>query len=351
MYKLAYYITKNKTVSFVAGCIVTFSAYHFARSLGHFNLFLIGWVSLFILYFIKMMDTEAGWKLPAIFFILAAYSDLYYMLYLVGFIVLYFVFEYFQNNLQIKRSYPSDDVYKFILAIILFVGPYIGAMMYMKMFTTEFNVPGHDPAFYSNDLLSFFVPGQSTFLGHYFYNIWVHWSGFWESSVYLGLSVILLIIFTLFNNDLRKRKEVKFFMLVALIFGILSLGPYLHIGGRIFNSVKLPYLFFQKFVPLMSIQGVASRMAMMVYIALALISAISLNYVFKSKWRWKRIIIFIWFVILVFDYLPAKFDFQKVSIPDFYYTLVNVQDDFAIIDVSSEWSKVMYYKLFTRRSW
>jgi hypothetical protein len=58
MYHLAFYITKEKRLSFFAALIYTLCPYHMARSVGHITLANIQWLPLFVLSVVSFLDNQ-----------------------------------------------------------------------------------------------------------------------------------------------------------------------------------------------------------------------------------------------------------------------------------------------------
>jgi len=340
VYLLAFYLSKNKFTSFIAGAIVAFSPFMITRSWGHLNLMSFGWLAIFLLYFIKMLKDETDWKKPAIFLILAALADWYYFFYILIFVVLYLIYILITQLKSFSRKITINLALTFLAALIV-LSPYLGPMIYQKITNPDFNLPGHDPIFYSIDLYAYFIPGQTSFLGQDIPNIWSHWTGQNENIAYLGIGVLILMLYALFKI---RSKKIIFWFLTFLIFAILSLGPYLHINGEAIRTVRLPYYYMNQYIPFVSMQGMPSRFVVMAYLAAALLVSFALSDILKWKHFIKFIIAALITVIIVLDYWPIKFKISPLSVPEFYYTLQKDPGDFAILDTSAETSKVMFYQ-------
>lgn len=340
VYLLGFYLSKSKFASFVAGAIVGFSPFMIIRSWGHLNLMSFGWLAIFLLYFIKMLRGETDWKKPAIFLILAALADWYYFFYILIFVVLYLLYILIIRFKSISRKIIINLALTFFATLIV-LSPYLGPMIYQKITNPDFNLPGHDPIFYSTDLYAYFIPGQTSFLGQDISNIWSNWTGRNENIAYLGIGVLILMLYGLVKI---RSKKIIFWFLTFLIFAILSLGPYLHINGGVTGAAHLPYFYMDKYVPFVSMQGMPSRFVIMAYLAAALLVSFAIADILKWKHFIKFIIVGLVTAIIVLDFWPIKFKTSPLTVPEFYYTLQKDPGDFAILDTSAETSKVMFYQ-------
>ena len=89
-----------------------------------------------------------------------------------------------------------------------------------------------------------------------------------EKIIFLGFLVILAGIYSLFLT--KKKPEIKFWQLIALVFTILSLGPYLVIAGR--NIMWLPFQISQS-IPFLSAALHPTRYIIISMLALGILTA------------------------------------------------------------------------------
>lgn len=337
-YLLAFYLTKNRIASFAAGYIVAFSPYHFAHYFGHLNLLHFEWVPLYILYLIKMAKGESSWKLPAVFLVLTAFTDLYYLLYLILFTILFFAFNLITNKKMFNRDFIGNLIFMVLISGLV-LSPYLGSMVWARLFNNDFNILGHDPVTNSTDLFSFFIPNYISYFKQYTYNFWSRWTGYQEGVGYLGYGILFLVFYALWK--IRDR-NTAFWTFCASIFGIFSLGPFLHINGQITN-IKLPYLLLDKYVPFFSITGVPTRMTSIMFLSLAMLSAYSIASLLTGNKKYK-IFLFILLPLIIFEYAPTRLEISKVTVPSFYMTLAKDKQDYTILDVSDNGAKILFYQ-------
>jgi hypothetical protein len=131
---------------------------------------------------------------------------------------------------------------------------------------------------YSVDLLSFVLPYElHPILGEGSYphaQKYRPLSNSAERTAYLGFSVLLL---ALLGSWFYRKKRAGFWLLSALAFAALALGPQLSIGGRsvftVFKlTVPLPYAALY-YLPFFSIMRTPGRFVVLVMLALAILAA------------------------------------------------------------------------------
>lgn len=340
-YFLAYYLTKNKFASFIAGYILAFSPYMFAHAQGHLNLLSFGWLVLFILYFIKMAQNETDWKLPALFLVITGLADWYYFFYL-GIIVVFTLFFYSVTNRKIFSKVFIKNLIISLVIGFLILSPYLGAMLYLNIKTHEFDQIVHLPTDYSIDLSAFFLPNVTWFFfKKYFYRFWYIWHWTWENIGFLGYSIIALFLYTLIKI---RKKIVYFWVLLVLIFCVLALGPYLQVNGVIYKNFTLPYYYLYKYIPFMTMQGIPARFMSIVYLSLGILAAIAIKDILNIKSKLKYLILGLIMISIFIEYLPTQLKISPVLRPNFYVTLSQDPNDYAILDISDKDYKVLFYQ-------
>lgn len=225
------------------------------------------------------------------------------------------------------------------LVALLLIAPMVVPMIYGKFFSTNYDVYGHDPLVYSADLESFFVPGIYSLYAQNTASLWTHWTGYWESANYMGYVLLAVVAITLL---LVRKREVWFWTIIAAVFGVLSLGPYLHIGGVAHRSVPLPYILLMK-LPLFSLGGVAMRFYSMSLVALIILTGMGLAHI-QKHWRRGYLIAPLLFVLMIAELYPAPVDSSAVIVPKFYTTLAQDTAVYNIMDFSQDPPKVLYYQ-------
>lgn len=340
MYLLAYYISKNRIASFLAGFIYAFSPYHMGHGLGHLNLISLQWMPLFFLYFLKMLNkfNKKNIILVSLFFIFNVLSSFYYaaFLLLICGLYLFYFFVKEKDLLRIKKLLPAS------LIVIILISPffiYIASQLSISTFITT-----NDPEEWSADLLSYFIPSRIQTIGNYFTGITNKFTGnYAETNYYLGYILIIIAIYGFWK--LRKRIFVQFLGLASVIFFILSLGMHLNVIG-IRTLIPFPYLLLYKFIPGFSYTGVPGRFTVMIIFCLCILFALGLKE-FQKRIKNKKLKQFLFVVIsliLFIEYFPAPFYISRFRVPEFYREISKENDDYAIMDLHKNPSQVLYYQ-------
>jgi hypothetical protein len=341
---LVKYLTKNAKAAFISGLIFMFCPYHFAHALGHMNLTTTEWIPFYVLFLIKTLDEPK--KLSAVyasfFLFLSAMSSSYYLVFLASFTMLYF----FYYLIVYKKISIRDAITSASIIVILFglaMSPFLYLML-MEVSKSNYMYAGGYIE-YSADLLGFFIPSMlHPIFKDYVSQIYLDFTGnIAEYTVFAGYSVLLFSMIAFLKV---RTEDVRFWMLSAATYFLLSLGPILHIKGVLSTPyegynlvVALPYAILAQ-IPIFSIARVPSRWAAMVMLSLAVLAGYGLNYLFiiyrdKTMGKFSNInILFIGISLLIlFEFLAIPFPMSSARMPAFYEQLANETDDFAIIEV------------------
>src|SRR5260370_7687679 len=199
--------------------------------------------------------------------------DYYYFFYCVITGVILFVWfaihkrnpTYFLN----KRYLLSLGI--FTAGVVATAGPLTWGLW--RLSQTDPLSGSHDPVEYSLDAWALFIPG-----GHWRWSALTRW--YWsalpgnihESSVHLGLSAVALMLYAAV-----KRRGLGIWWAIAGVFGVLALGPVLHVSGRVVSAHKLPYAYLAELFPPLQLSGCPVRMVVMVALCAGIICAAPLQ--------------------------------------------------------------------------
>ena len=297
---LAYHLTKSYWASVIAGFIFTFSNYHFAHAEGHLNLVSLEWLPLFILAWYIFL-TRPGITVAiasALVLVLVFLCDYYYFFYsvLAGGLMM---------GWRIKRL--SKYLIPFIVfsSIILAVtGPFITSLLRLDR-----NDPlwgSHPSTINSLDLLAPFIPGGHWRLAGLTEFFWSNLPGnIHESSVHMGLGVLSMLIYTWIKRRELRVQGLRLWYFILIFFGIMSLGPVLHIWGTEIYFLRLPYALGKEAFPSLKLSGYLVRALVM--LALAGILFYVLNHLrtirkqsqSRGQWVWYAALVF--FAVMIFE--------------------------------------------------
>lgn len=327
---LGRYLLRDDYLALLVGFIFAFSSFHFARALHHLNIVSLQFVPFFVLFYIKAIR-EHDLKytfLAALFLVLNALCSWVYLI-----LGIYFMSMAYGYLVLRRRSIFLWDV---IGRSAVVVGLTFVSLSYLlvPMIITAFSHPdvykeGHDV--FVADLAGVFIPSALQWLGHAkpIRAITHMFTGNqWESAVYLGLSMIVIILVTI----RRTIAESSRYLLVALASVLLSMGEMLHIlGWR--APIFLPYRVLSH-VPIFSNMRAPSRHAVYAILFLAIVVAIGVRQLCRSpRWSSRAKLCFLALTaLIVLDFYSFDNVMTPVTLPPAYSTILRYGDG-AILDL------------------
>jgi hypothetical protein len=365
-YSLAYYFTKNRHASYLSGLIFAFSPYHLAHTLGHLNLVSFEAVPFYILFLFKLKDTRSFRYsvYAAVSLLIATFlGDLYYAFILTIFTVLFLVYGFLlEGKALLTRKFMAGLVLTF--AIFFLVASPVMLPMVAGMSNGQYNYAKtsiNAQAIYSTDLAAFFIPKPENYFLSNFAKVigqqfGVNFGGA-ENGAYIGYTVMALVLYTI----VKVRKNIEIWLLLTGTFALLSLGPVLHVMGRItFGSntvIPLPS-FLIHYLPGGLVFQVPARFMVVAYLGLGVLVALGITYMIKEvgilrEHRTYKIlfVLFLSGLILV-EYnmspYPLVYDYH---VPQFYYQLREMEGAFSVLDlpVNGETARYMYYNTVSEK--
>lgn len=342
-YWLAYYLTHSFWGSLLAGYIFTFSSYHFAHYYGHLNLISMEWIPLFVLCWYVLITRPSAWMgiASALTLWLVLLCDYYYLFYCVltgGLILLWRMIS--QRNIRLFLDWEHrTPLGLFLLLSVILTGPVVFPLIYLMR--TDPLLDAHNPTSFALDLFALFIPGETWRFNQltegYWSNIPLAIS---EASVYLGYAVIVLAGYLwIKRRDTRFAVSLWFFL--AFFFFLLALGPVLQVNGKIVYEALMPYTLLEKILPFLKLSGVPARMAVMVTLSAAVLSAMAVALLQKSL-RGKMFAILL-AVLLFVEYLPASLPATPAEVPPYVTALAELPDDGSVLDKAAPTKYLQLY--------
>ena len=177
---------------------------------------------------------------------------------------------------------------------------------------------------YSNDLVNIFSPSPLPFtpFGGKAINVFspqnFTYSTHEENFAPVGWIVWPLAIAGWFTAR-KKSKYANLFLVAALFFLVLSLGPVLHILGNSQFSLpwdnqpsKIPLLYKHlDFLPLISLIRAPNRLMLVTFLFLGMLVAYAFSYLAKRFPQKATVISIVLLAVIVFDYFPHGVDLQE----------------------------------------
>lgn len=310
---LCYYFCRKYTPALIGGFLFTFSSYHFAHAIGHMQLVSLEWIPLFILLFWKLL-VKPRYRYAigaAIVLLLVLFCDYYYFLYCVSSGALIFVYLWYSKQLPpIKEKSTYRPYGLFILLALVMTAPLPVALL--RENARDPLQGAHNDRLFSTDLLTTVIDGGfwhfATFTAWYWKHIKAYIA---ESSVYFGLSTIVLLIIAMWKRN-KLNRHVVFWLVLGFIFAVLSLGPRLMVIGDSINHAPLPYALLEKLLPQLKLSGDPDRFIVITFLAASVLISIVLSKLDLTK-RKHQLAMAAFFVVLALELWPNVLPFNVAS--------------------------------------
>jgi len=272
---LARHVSGSRWGSLWGGFVFTFSSYHFAHAEGHLQLVSLQWLPLFLLAWLRWLEvpTVARAVAAAGSLVLVLLCDLYYTVFALAAAGLLATWRLARRAPAAPRA-PGRARSALVFGAL--AGVTVGAwgVALVRAARRDPFLGAHDPAASAMDLLAPFVPG-----GHWRFAGWTR--GFWaalpgnvhESSLYLGWGLLAALAWGAAHRDRVARPGAAAWVVIAVVFAVLALGPTLHVWGRPL-PVPLPYRLLAWTVPPLALAGATARFFVMTTLACGVLLAL-----------------------------------------------------------------------------
>ncbi|MDE1873788.1 MAG: hypothetical protein KGI04_01560 [Candidatus Micrarchaeota archaeon] len=350
-YMLAFHVTKHRAASFVAGFIFAFSPIHTIQAFGHLQYTNIEFIPLFLLLFMLTIEHKRHTYAigAAVAFVLLAFmGDIeqgLIALLMAFFVLVYMLAAKGHRQKVLDKRYLMMLGETVVVALVL-ASPFIlgilsqlspGALAAANaQATQQYN------ELYSPDLLSFLVPsafnGLLSPLSSGFSALFAPAQA--ERTTYIGYSVILLALVGLLYEYKKDRfASTGVYLLGLVVFGMLSVGPYLQINGNVTPVPGLYLLYHQ--IPLFNVLREPGRFDIAFELFIAIFAAVGLVELEKkySGQNIARYLPAIFMVLLVVEYNSwpvsqsalTNMYTLNATIPKAYYEIGALRSNFSVL--------------------
>jgi len=337
---LVRYITRSRSTvaAFFAGLVFALLPYRMSESV-HPVIVSTQWMPFYFLFLIRLVDEgNKRYVMPtAIFFVLTALSSWHLMIFTIFLSVVYL------GYLTAVERWRCPGTTAPSLALLLglicaSLVPFIYPLVREQLTTSSPHVGAPLQYAEGNDIVAFFLPDR----GH---PIWgqlverVYGDVPSSHPAYLGLTVIGLGMVA----SLTDWRRARFWILLALLSMLFSIGPDVQVGGHTFDVV-VPWS-----KPVIWLLRHPFRFNLLIGFALAVTSGIGLSTVMHrllanwSRWRWPFAGAMV--ALLIFEYLSFPFPTTDAFVPDYYHNLSSLPGEGAILELpmGRQPSKVYLY--------
>ncbi|TKJ31041.1 MAG: hypothetical protein CEE40_03035 [Chloroflexi bacterium B3_Chlor] len=326
----------HPSIAFISGLIYAFSSNRFIyASLGQFNIASTQWIPFYILFVIKTRRRPGRLRYPllaALFLLLNGYTEFTYASFLIIFTFVYVL--YWLTADGWRQSLPFVRNLALVAIIFLFgMSPILYRMVRVMAVEGDFLVEGLGFAnVFSADLLGFLVPSHL----HPLRDLWrrrFHFS--YLNFVFIGYTVLVLAACG--ATRLLKDRTVRFWVLAAVTFSLIALGPTLRINRRELD-LPLPFDLLQA-LPFFKGNRYPSRYSVMLALCWATLAGYGLHRLsgsLKGKSRRWAFAASIASLILI-EHLSVPLPLSDMRVPDIYQTVAAEEGDFSVLEIPLAW--------------
>jgi len=215
----------------------------------------------------KLLDAALG----GLFLALASLASWYHLLY--GLVLTPVLF--LDGVLRHRSAFLSKAfLFRALLlagVYLLVAGPLLFAILHAR--SAEPITGAHDAVHFSGDLEAFFFPNLAQSWAADWGGRAFRWTGnAAETALYAGYGLLAAALLgAVFGRGLGRA-----YLAIGLLGGVLALGPYLHVGGKVMRDVKMPYLWLETILPQIEFMGVPVRLGYVMYFGLVVAAALGL---------------------------------------------------------------------------
>ncbi len=326
----------HPSVPFIAGVIYAFSSNRFLyASLGQFNILSTEWIPFYVLFLIKSRRRPRGTYYPllaAVFLLLNGYTEFTYASFLVVFTLVYFLYwlavEGWRKNLLFVRNLA-------LMGTLFVVGmsPILYRMWRVMAVEGDILVEGLGFAnVFSADLLGFFVPSKL----HPLADLWRKSFDFsYLNFVFVGYGVLGLAILGAVSRF--RDRATRFWIVAAIVFVAIALGPTLRINGQE-HELPLPFDLLLA-LPFFKGNRYPSRYSVMLALCWATLAGYGLHRVTSLlRGKGRRWVVSVAVVALVvFEHLSLPLPLSDFRVPEVYDVIAEEPGDFAVLEMPLAW--------------
>lgn len=310
MYALVYHFTRQRGAALVAGMAFAFNPFRFAH-VEHVQLLSAQWTP-FALLFLDRLIRRPTWRDAlglTFFFNLQVLSCYYYALFLATALAVL--------GLGYLLAAPRR-----------FTRQVIGGMALFVVITLAIQIPLSLPYFRVSAALGFERTVEDALRGGADLTDFVtappgnHLYGaataplrgeqWWEHVTFPGLTVALLALIGAARPPADQRRLRWLYLALAVVMGVLSLGPALRLDGRTLLE-PLPYRFLFEFAPGFKAVRQPARFHMFTMVGLSLLAGLGAHRL--AAWRWRRVVPLACAALILAENLCAPFDLVPVPRP------------------------------------
>jgi hypothetical protein len=336
--------------AFVAGLVYAYWPYRLS-DYGHPNMVSMEWLPLTLLFVILLVRERGRLRhalLAGVFLALIGFSR-WQMLAPAGIgIACYLLFSLASERECWSWRVVGMLALTMVVTLLLIVIPAYPLARGMIAEETDSRLYLKEAAGTQTDLLSYFVPPMNHPLASLFDGLeYTRWrtSRTMDKpiripySAFLGYTVLALSLIA----GARRWRETRVWIALASVAFLLALGPVLRFNHRFYQAVPMPYRLVGWSAPLRLMRNPHRFNAL-----LALPMALLVGYgaaALQDRLTWRRpaLLYSLLSALILFDYFNLPTATISAHVPDFYRSIADNPDDFAIVGLPGDRQDSEYY--------
>ncbi len=341
MYRLARELTGDFLTSVCAGALFAAAPYHLAHLQGHQHLTDMGWLPLYFVYLVRMLQGRARLRdgaLGGLFLALAALASWYHLLYALVATPALFADAAIRRRSALLSAPFAKQALALAACFLLVAGPLLFAILSAR--SAESVAGAHDAVRFSGDLEAFFFPNQAQAWAHALGGRAFRWSGnAAETALYAGYTALAAAL-----AGAALVPAARAWLAVALLGAVLALGPRLHVGGELVGPASLPYAWLERALPQLEFMGVPVRLGYLLYLGLFAAGALGLAELRRRAGppTARAALALAPTALLLLEYLPRPLlETERVS-PRPMLEWARDRTPFAVLDVSGDYEMLFH---------
>ena len=332
MYLLAREWTGSSLAAFIGGLIYGFWPYTLSQS-GHPNMIVVCWVPLALLYLRRTL--EKGQKrdavLTAIFLALTGVTR-WHLLIMGGVVIgLYLLYRCLVDKACRTRRTLG------LLALMGFVATALMAPLATPMVVAQLTRTYPEDIFIDEqakgqtDLLAYVLPNRNLSLwGDAAYRLYQDFKVDKVRVPFLGYTAIVLALY----GTVKRWRSARFWVLAAMVYIALALGPQLRVNDQLYPQVPMPYrlvgdLFFVR------ILRKPHRFNVFVGLPVGMLASVGMVALLRQRPSARKSAFLAGVVgtLILGEYCLVPYRTTRPVTPDWYYQLAQEPGQFAVMDL------------------
>jgi len=340
-YRLALYVTGSRAGALLAGFTFAFMPFRFLN-MSRLHVLATEFIPFYVLAFIRFLDRPSWSRAFAVgaWLSVCFYTSLEYALYLCIFSGLLLFYRVGLHQVVVGKALLSQ-IAAAAVTFTLFGSPLLLAQMTAvaeKRVNPEYPITALNR--WAPALLSFVTPTRYNpvygrtlrFAGEYGDDSGIHPPGM-RSETCIGIATLFLALLGVAE---ARRCRSFFWVVAAIAFLLLTLGPYLRLTGAWQTDLPLPYHLFYRAIPPLRGSRDSTRFFPMLMLSMVVLSSFGLRSILQACGsRTLRVMAGSSFLALVLleDLVPFP-KMTSVAVDSYYWAIGREQRDFALIDLS-----------------